>query len=183
MIRTGGWLLAALVLLALAACTDSAAPQRDTRDTGVPELDVLIRDIEAGDRSALRARLQFVLLPCTHDLGAGGPPKCATEPEATPVDVFRYIACEPAWVREARVDPVLEEALAHRFARFAAYRESGALVAVFAATDRPVVGAGIAVTLQGDRITALRRTCGAGDTARALLPPLGASYLLPPPPP
>ena len=138
--------------------------------------------IESGDRGRIRALVQFSNQPCTTELGAGGPPKCAGgEVASTQVEVFQYTSCEPGWVRGAAVDAILGEVFSHPFARYAVYRETAGDVAVFQAKDAPVVGAGVASVINGGRIVALRRTCGAGDTASALIPRGQTSFLLSPP--
>lgn len=138
--------------------------------------------IESGDLARIRALLQFSSQPCTTALGAGGPPKCASgEVSGTPVEVFPYTSCEPGWVRRPMIDAILGEVFSHPFARYAAYSTTSGDIAVFQAKDNPAVGAGVAAVASGDRIGALARTCGAGDTASALIPRSQTTFLLVPP--
>ena len=50
----------------------------------------------------------------------------------------------------------------------------------FAATDKPVVGAGVLLVVRDGRVVAMQRTCGAGDTAAALLRPGRTDFLVAP---
>jgi hypothetical protein len=138
--------------------------------------------IESGDLARIRALVQFTNQPCTTQLGAGGPPKCASgEVAGTQVEVFQYTSCEPGWVRRPVLDAILGEVFSHPFARYAVYRATTGDIAVFQAKDNPVVGAGVAAVVNSDRISALARTCGAGDTASALIPRSQTTFLLNPP--
>ena len=144
----------------------------------------VLTTIESGDVARIHALVQFSNQPCTTEFGAGGPPKCAGgEVAGTQVEVFPYTSCEPGWVRRAGMEAILGEVFSHPFTRYAVYREAAGDVAVFQAKDAPVVGAGVAAVVLGDRIVALRRTCGAGDTASALIPRGQTDFLLKPPTP
>ena len=161
--------------------TPTASPGRGARNTGIAQLDAVIQAVEEHNVEALRNLIQLQTRACAPPQGAGGPPQCKDgETEGTSVEVFPFIACEPEWLRETEIDGVLAEVLAHPFERFAAFEIDQRFVAVFQATDQPVVGAGVAMVIEDGRIVELRRTCGAGDTAKALIPAGQTDFILPP---
>lgn len=169
-------IVALLVSASLLACDDGS-----DRETGIEELDTVIAIVESGDRAAVRDAIQLSTQPCTTALGAGGPPKCEPgETDGDIVEVFRYVGCEPGWLRVGSLDGTLDEAFAHSFRLYAAYESNGDAEAVFQATDSPTVGAGISVTVVDGNILALRRTCGAGDDAGDLIPEGQQSFLVEP---
>ena len=138
--------------------------------------------IESGDVARIRTLVQFSNQPCTTQSGAGGPPKCARgEVAGTQVEVFQYTSCESGWVRRTALNAILGEVFSHPFGRYTAYQATSGDIAVFQAKDNPVVGAGVAAVVNSDRINALARTCGAGDTASALIPRSQTTFLLSPP--
>lgn len=171
-------LITVLLLAAATACCDGPSD----RSTANAALDEVITVIEAGDTQALQQRLEFAREPCTTALGAGGPPKCVPgESLGTTIGVFQYVSCEPEWIRPDGVPRLLDAVFTHPFRLYAAYETGAGYEAVFTATDAPAVGGGIAATVIDGKISALRRTCGAGDTAASLLPQPPPEFLVSPP--
>lgn len=145
----------------------------------------MITVIESGDVAAIRRLMLSSNVPCTLELGAGGPPRCEVgETPGTRVEVYRFGSCEPGWVRPAMIDAVLRDVFKQPFRRYAVFPAYGAPVAVFTAPSAPIVGAGVAVRIVGLRVIGeLQRTCGAGDTANRLVPAGQTDFLLTPPRP
>jgi hypothetical protein len=71
--------------------------------TGLADLDAIIAAVTAGDKTAVKAGMQFVETKCTTAEGLGGAPKCAkNEPDGTPVEVFPFIGPgEGSYLRKA----------------------------------------------------------------------------------
>ena len=145
----------------------------------------VITVVESGEVAAIRRLMLSSNVPCTLELGIGGPPRC--EPGETPgtrVEVYRFIACEPGWIRPAMMDALLQDVFRQPFRRYAVFSAYQAPVAVFAASSAPTVGAGVAVRIVGSGIIAeLQRTCGGGETAGRLIPAGQTDFLLAPPRP
>ena len=146
----------------------------------------VISVVESGDIAAIRRLMLSSNVSCTLELGAGGPPRC--EPGETPgtrVEVYRFIGCEPEWIRPAMMDALLQDVFRQPFRRYAVFPTYGlAPVAVFTAPSAPTVGAGVAARIVGLGVIAeLQRTCGAGDTASRLIPAGQTDFLLFPPRP
>lgn len=152
------------------------------RSTGVAELDSLIEIVESNDLARVQSLIELQTLACTDELGAGGPPKCReNEPEGMEVSVFAFSVCEPEWLREEQIRPNLEAAFSYTFRRYAAYEEDGQYVAIFEAEEMPIVGAAVAITLDGGRIVKISRICGAGEGGEGLIPRGRTEFLLDPP--
>lgn len=137
--------------------------------------------VESGDRAAIRATIEPTRTACDRALGAGGPPKCLEgETLGEEVAVFEYLACEREWVRTEDLEAMLEATLSHPLSLYAAFTSTRGYEAVFEATDKPVVGAGVLFVVRDGRVVAMQRTCGAGDTAAALIPAGRTDFLVAP---
>jgi hypothetical protein len=179
----------ALVAL-VASCGDDA-----DRSTGVPELDAIIEAVESGDAASLRELIEFQTLGCTVELGEGGPPKCwnfpgVTQAEGTEVEAFELYGCAPDWVPSDRLDAELTQVVATPLTRFAAfdapaqYQPGGGLrepTALARASHVAVFSGSAAVAVDGGRIVALWRGCGAGESPERFIPTGQSEFLLQPP--
>ena len=205
------FVVAAVLVLLGGSCTDRAEPTPTATATSTPSVTAaatvtstttalpsptptavralnpgivnVITVVESGDVAAIRRLMLSSNVPCTLELGIGGPPRC--EPGETPgtrVEVYRFSACEPEWIRPAMMDALLKDVFRQPFVRYAVFPAYGEPVAVFTAPGAPIVGAGVAARIVGFSVIAeLQRTCGAGDTASRLVPAGQTDFLLAPP--
>lgn len=172
--------------------TPTAEPGGGNRLTGIVDLDAAIEAVESHDVAVLGGLLEFVTRECTHELGAGGPPRCADdEEEGAEVQVFPFATCEPEWLRAADVDAAIDEMVAVEPVRVAAFdtptgylRVDGEYVVVFAGPDPRLDGAterGVAVGVKDSRIVEIQLACGAGDDGASMIPGSQTNFLLAPP--
>ncbi|MEX1021678.1 MAG: hypothetical protein WD058_00900 [Dehalococcoidia bacterium] len=184
--------LAPLAALMLVACGGDG--------TGDAGLDAVIEAVESDDPAAVEEFARTAAVPCTHQLGQGGPPKCPGDrPDGTEIDVFEHHACHVEWRRHDGVERLLQDLLgAADYTLYAAFETSAdypapresiglapsasrRLVAVFRDTSNPAIGAGLALVVAEDgAIVATRRTCGAGQAAAALVPDAQPDFLVAP---
>jgi hypothetical protein len=191
--------------IAIAPATSTGAPtaeprtppppdgESSDRTTGVPELDAVIEAVESHDSAALRELIEFQTFTCTTALGEGGPPKCRdNEANGTEVAVFEAYGCSVQWNHEDTIDAQLDAATAITASRYAAFFPpddyllgSDGVVLLFEGPDPRVspsgFNQGMAVRVEGGRVTALWLACGAGDGADTMLPDGQADFLLEPP--
>jgi hypothetical protein len=181
-----------LVIAVFAVVLGASCSNGDDQDrTGVPALDEVIEVIQAGEPGALVDRLAMQQLPCTKELGAGGPPKCLpSESEGTAVEVFEFYSCEVNWLRADELAAMADEVFALEPTLFSAfqppseYLPAGEYVLLFDGSDPthdPPQPRGLAVAVTSGRIRAILRACGAGESASSLLPSADVDYLVPPP--
>jgi hypothetical protein len=163
------------------------------RTTGMPALDAVFDALESGDAARIRSLLDLQTLACTRDLGEGGAPKCGdTEAAGTMVEAFEFYTCAVDWRRDADLHGAIEELIAVRPLRFAAFAPpldylmggDGTVLLLEGPDPRvgqPGIARGVAARVIGERITAIWLACGAGDAAATLLPSGAPEFLLAPP--
>ena len=118
-------------LTATPAATPTAIAPRAApgTETGIAEVDGVIRAVLNRDTAALAALMPLQSVACTNASGAGGPPKCPETatgyaPEGTAVQAFPVLQCEGFWVEETgtlirelvRANPELYGVVQLRFA-------------------------------------------------------------------
>ncbi len=73
--------------------------------TGNPDVDSVLGILEQRDGAALRAIMRVDEVPCTHETGLGGPPKCPENvTEGTPLPAFPLTGCEGRMVTGDSID-------------------------------------------------------------------------------
>ena len=203
---TVGLVAAGLLAAAgLTACGDddpgnqpAPASTAQSRETGIAELDAVIRTVELHDPATLRELLQFSMQACTTELGAGGPPKCRDgELDGTKVSVIEFVGCERGWLRETTsdvglsIDTGLAQVTAVQSIRYAAfvppsgYVPHGSHILVFEGPDPRMNGTskrGVALGVDAGRVVGLSLACGAGAEGASLIPDGQTTFLLEPPP-
>jgi hypothetical protein len=76
-------------------------PAADRR-TGVPDLDRIIDAVDQKDVATLEQLVDYQVVGCTTELGAGGPPKCPNGvADGTMLRVFPVVSCEGGWTEDA----------------------------------------------------------------------------------
>ena len=191
---------AAAVPTAAATRAEAAAPQLGHSQVGtppttsLPTVDAVVEAVESHDRETLMRLTSFRRLPCTRELGEGGPPRCADdEAEGTDVEVFEFYTCAVEWQRAETISAALAEAALiapiRRYAAFeppADYLLAGPGAVVLFEGPDPRVGdgsarRGMAVRVEDGRIEAIWLACGAGNGAASMIPSGQVDFLLPPP--
>jgi hypothetical protein len=176
--------------LAIAAAIVACGGDGDRpRSTQISQVNTVIDAVVSGDRDAIRELLQFTSLPCTDATGAGGDrPRCLGEPAGTDVDVFQANACEPGWLREGDIEPMLDDVIALKPVVYAAFRSpedfylEGRYAVIFEGDDPRVDEPGLkrylAVGVEGDfgEITGVAFGCGVDEPVHFLLPHLNNGF-------
>lgn len=178
----------------VSACSDGNG---EGRSVGIPDIDAVIDAVESHDPAELRELVQFQTLGCTHDLGAGGPPKCADgEPEGAEIRVFEFHSCAVDWRRESAsdfntgVDAALADTAALEPLVYAAFRPSADYVlsgeySIIFTGANPLPGGeygrGVSVAVEDGLITAILWACDAGDGLYLIVPADQTDFLLEPP--
>ena len=174
---------------------DAVAVAAAAGTTGIAEVALVIGIVEAHDPVVLRAMLEFRALPCTNELGDGGPPPCPGFPDApleegTEVVVFEFWRCSVDWHTEATIDAALTEIVATAATRYAAFEPptdyllDAPYIIVFEGLDLRVnepSPRGLAVAVDDGRIVAVWLACGAGAGADSMIPDGLTDFLLAPP--
>src|SRR4051794_19392686 len=63
--------------------------------TGMQDVNTIIDALIEQDTDTIQSHVQFIQLPCTHQNGLGGPPKCEEgQEEGTVVEVFPILGTE-----------------------------------------------------------------------------------------
>jgi hypothetical protein len=87
--------------------------------TGIDSVDAVTKAVLDGDVDAFRGLIDLREVPCTNELGIGGPPKCwqapsGAAPEGTPLAVFPLGVCELEWDTDETLTAYLNDSFFSR---------------------------------------------------------------------
>jgi hypothetical protein len=149
--------------------------------TDIASVDAVTKAALDGDVDAFRGLIQLREVPCTNEVGIGGPPKCwqapgGAAPDGTPLAVFPLSVCELEWHTDETLDAFLSDVFfSRRYELYGVVRfdfhaplydepdlptpEYGVILQY----DRPEINdRGAIVMLQGGRVVYLSVLCDGG---------------------
>ena len=88
-------LVISVISFALFGCKPVTPSDMSSGYKGIQEVDTIISALLQQDVDTIVSHVQFIQLPCTHQRGLGGPPKCDEgQEEGTVVEVFPILGAE-----------------------------------------------------------------------------------------